>query len=271
MEIKRDRSADENLPEIEQSVAQGEIAALYQDICSTLGVPRVNLIYRYFATIEGGLASVWCLLKPHFKSGAFADLVERNGSLFEADDEHYHLLSSIGPDIETRDDISSILDFYLTANPMNLFALEFLAGTADQATGKNNLDPTLVSIADLRDQADVASFSDPIEELMFLVSQGARSIRPTLLRELQQWPEFVNAVFPYIKTRCLDHRFDKHVKRIRCEVKTQTAALVKPKRLALAPQTNQQITEFCGYFPTILIRMTLIAAGLRRAIRELAP
>ena len=271
MEIERDRSVEENLPEIEENVARGEIAALYQDIRSTLSVPKVNLIYRYFATIDGGLASIWSILRPHFQNGQFPALAQQISALFAVDDEHYQLLSSVRPDIGQREKISSTLDFYLTANPMNLFALEFLAEALDRPADKSSPNSPLVSPAELRTRIDIENFSNRIDELMSLVSQGATSIRPTLLRELQQWPAFVEAVFPYIKTCCVDAGFDQRVARIRSQVKTQTAALGKPRRLDLGPLASQEVAEFCGYFPTILIRMTLIAAGLRRALQELKP
>ena len=65
---------DGALPEIEESKARGEIARLYSDIRQTMNVPKVNLIYRYFATIDGGLTAIWPSLKAHFQSGAFAQI-----------------------------------------------------------------------------------------------------------------------------------------------------------------------------------------------------
>ena len=59
----------DSIPAIAESDATGDVAALYQDLRVTLGVPFVNLIWRHLATIPGGLAWVWTLTKPLYVSG----------------------------------------------------------------------------------------------------------------------------------------------------------------------------------------------------------
>src|SRR5215469_2066199 len=59
----------DSIPAIAEGDATGDIAALYEDLRATLGVSFVNLIWRHLATIPGGLAFVWTLVKPLYVSG----------------------------------------------------------------------------------------------------------------------------------------------------------------------------------------------------------
>ena len=49
--------------------ATGEVAAIFADIRTTLGIPVVNLIWRHLATIDGGLDWAWQSAKPIYQSG----------------------------------------------------------------------------------------------------------------------------------------------------------------------------------------------------------
>src|SRR5581483_12041102 len=62
-------SGADSIPAISEAEATGDIAVLYQDLRATLGVPFVNLIWRHLATVPGGLAFVWTLVKPLYVSG----------------------------------------------------------------------------------------------------------------------------------------------------------------------------------------------------------
>jgi hypothetical protein len=59
----------DSIPAISEGDAVGDVAALYEDLRVTLGVPFVNLIWRHLATIPGGLAWVWTLVKPLYVGG----------------------------------------------------------------------------------------------------------------------------------------------------------------------------------------------------------
>jgi hypothetical protein len=49
------------LPEVRGVDASPEVRAVYNDICSVMDVPFVNLIHRYLATIPGALEYAWSL------------------------------------------------------------------------------------------------------------------------------------------------------------------------------------------------------------------
>jgi hypothetical protein len=53
------------LPEVPEADATGTVAATYTDIRLVLGLPLVNLVYRYLATTPGLLERAWAELRPN--------------------------------------------------------------------------------------------------------------------------------------------------------------------------------------------------------------
>ena len=71
----------DSIPAIAEGDATGDIAILYEDLRVTLGVPFVNLIWRHLATIPGGLAWTWTLVKPLYASGELERLSSKASAL----------------------------------------------------------------------------------------------------------------------------------------------------------------------------------------------
>jgi hypothetical protein len=116
----------EPIPAIAEADATGEIAALYADLRSTLGLPFVNLIWRHLATIPGGLAWVWTLTKPLYVSGELERLSRETAALVT--------LPSLAPlpdvvfdaaaiDGDARPVIAAMIESYNHANGVNFLAL----------------------------------------------------------------------------------------------------------------------------------------------------
>ena len=57
------------LPAITEAAATGEIADLFADIRTTVGVRVVNLVWRHLATMEGALPWAWAAVKPLYLDG----------------------------------------------------------------------------------------------------------------------------------------------------------------------------------------------------------
>ncbi len=70
-------AAADPIPAIREEDATGDVAAIFGDLRATLGIPLVNLIWRHLATIPGGLAWVWTLVKP--LSGTASALIATRG------------------------------------------------------------------------------------------------------------------------------------------------------------------------------------------------
>ena len=60
------------LPELRESDAPPDIAAIYAALRQASGVPLVNLIHRHFATLPGVLPWVWQAIRPPLEDGRLA-------------------------------------------------------------------------------------------------------------------------------------------------------------------------------------------------------
>jgi hypothetical protein len=114
------------IPAIREEDAQGEIATLFADLRASLGVPFVNLIWRNLATIPGGLAWTWTLVKPLYASqdlaAAAADL---RGMVRLPDLEPVpgHVWDAAGLEAEARTAILRLVADYNHANSLNFLAM----------------------------------------------------------------------------------------------------------------------------------------------------
>src|SRR3546814_185163 len=57
------------VPAVPEAEAAGETARMFADIRATTGSPVVNLIWRHFATIPGGLEWAWTAARPIYAGG----------------------------------------------------------------------------------------------------------------------------------------------------------------------------------------------------------
>ncbi len=114
------------IPAIREEDAAGETAALFADLRATLGVPFVNLIWRHLATIPGGLAWTWGLVRPLYGSQALdAAAAEVRGLIRLADlaPVPEHAFDAAGVDAEARTAIGGLIADYNTANGLNFLAM----------------------------------------------------------------------------------------------------------------------------------------------------
>jgi len=107
------------LPEIRESEAPPQIAALYDDIRTVMGVPFVNLIHRYLATIPGALESAWEIGRPAFVEGRLDRWAEEIAARAELDSLASEAFSSkLGK--ESRERCAALVDVYNRQNPRNV-------------------------------------------------------------------------------------------------------------------------------------------------------
>jgi hypothetical protein len=66
-----------HLPETREADATGTVAATYRDIRVVLGLPFVNLVYRYLATTPGLLERAWAELRPNLLHEATDSLASK--------------------------------------------------------------------------------------------------------------------------------------------------------------------------------------------------
>lgn len=104
------------LPAITEAAASGEIADLFADIRTTVGVRVVNLVWRHLATMEGALPWAWAAVKPLYLDG----LPDAAMAAFHRTMEVPKLASLAG---EEPASVDAVLASYDHSNTINLFAL----------------------------------------------------------------------------------------------------------------------------------------------------
>ncbi len=123
------------LPAITEASATGEIADLFADIRTTVGVRVVNLVWRHLATMDGALPWAWAAVKPLYLAG----LPDAAMAAFHRTMEVPKLVSLAG---EEPTSVDAVLASYDHSNTINLFALGALrAWLKGEAACKGTIEP----------------------------------------------------------------------------------------------------------------------------------
>ena len=213
------RSSDP-VPAITEADATGEIAEIYQDIRATLGVPVVNLIWRYLATMPGALPWTWNSVRPVYVSGQVgiaAAHLRRQVVLPSVPPWPVAVLAAAGLDAGARNGIAQVLASYDRSNAMNLVALAALrakvAGATD-ATPMAAIDPgqdiggslpSLVPIADM--PAEVAA----VVRLLNGIGDPEQKVLASMYRHLSHWPAFLALAWTRLAPLDADGSIDRMI------------------------------------------------------------
>ena len=192
------------VPSIREADASGEIADLYDDIRTTLGVPVVNLIWRHLAIFPGGLAWVWTALKPVYASGAVAaEAAElRDGldvpRLPGLTQPALVAAGLTGPDLAQ---INMILNSYEQSNAMNIIALAAVSARLEgvQTGGKTGPSEATGAVQIEGEMPPLLTLDDMTPEVRALVQAlnavgGREEILASMYRHLANWPPYLGLV-----------------------------------------------------------------------------
>lgn len=275
----------DSIPAIAESDATGDIAALYEDLRVTLGVPFVNLIWRHLATIPGGLAWVWTLVKPLYVSGELDPLSSAASTQVS--------LPSLAPlpdfvwenaaiDGSARHTITALIESYNHANGVN-----FLALLTAVSVLRDGLPSATV---DVRPEAHSKRHSAPVPNLpslpglselpphvLALVRQldqfgrlGSNDAVASLYRHLAHWPPFLavayTALEPVHRNRELARAQEDVIARGRAQC-ADLARLANPVLPALALDARSAVLRAADEFTRLMIgRMIVMGKALRSLI-----
>ena len=200
---KRGYMSTDPVVAITEQNAEGQVAEIYQDIRSTLGVPVVNLIWRHLATFPGALEWSWASVKPLYEKNiihAEASALRRKISVpVDVGLSPLHLKASG----LAEDDIYSIkvvLDSYHKSNAMNLISLSsLLAKLNGQSSSSANHVDSLDSVdgncvdGHMPELIPLNSMPESVKNLVMDINKigGREQILPSMYRHLANWPQFL--------------------------------------------------------------------------------
>jgi hypothetical protein len=273
--------------EVGETDAPGEIAEIYADIRAMSGMPAINLIYRNMAAIPGALVHVWRFLRPLFASGIAHE--------FDREIRHQVTLptfSSFSPSAlaaarlteADRYEITDILNFYATANAMNLLALSvllkafnnehrpsesLLRNFASRAPERLNPIRPILPIDAL--SADVRATIADLNPL----GEGPVSdpIAPSLFRHLAYWPSFLGLIADHLRPADADGSLAGEASALRAHAGRRATSLsgaLPPDQLAkLDGSARRQSKMLAQQFANLTIpRLLVICLLLRRVVAK---
>ncbi len=239
------------VPSIREADATGEVAALYSDIRSTLGVPVVNLIWRHLAIFPGGLEWAWESLKPLYASGAITTeaLALRDGlDIPELPGMSAAALAALGLDDGDIERIGMILDAYERSNAMNLIALGALAARlGGKGESQELARPDVVT--DYRVEGEMPRLLTLDEMTPYVRSLveslnavgGRTEILASMYRHLANWPPYLGVVSTLISPFEADGRLEPLILSVISEGRRRASALAG--NLATPPQVPDAHTR----------------------------
>ena len=280
-------SAADPIPAIREEDATGEVAAIFSDLRETLDVPFVNLIWRHLATIPGGLAWTWALVRPLYGPGrldAAAAHLRSGLALPEVPALDGFVLDSAEVTARDRATIAALIGHYNTGNSHNLLAL--LAARAVLAGERG------VPAAPSETNHAAAEPGRPAPDLVFPRLPGLDEMSPamvalvrsldefgrsrpspalaSLYRHLAPWPGFLalarTALLPGHRDGTLRREAERTVERARALAGSLSDALGRPS-FDLAPASRTQAQAGLDEFTQLMIgRMVVMGEALRRLL-----
>jgi hypothetical protein len=272
------RGAD-SIPAISEQDATGEIAALYEDLRVSLGVPFVNLIWRHLATIPGGLAWVWTLTKPLYVSGELDRISTETAarlvfpSLSRLPDFIWESAAISGKDRLT---IAALIESYNHANGVNFLALTIavsvlrdgLPATTAKSPATSRLHSSSPPLPPL------PGLSDLPPHVLALVRQldqfgrlGQSDAVASLYRHLAHWPAFLALAYTALEPLHGRGELAKAQEGVIASSRDPCAGLarlVNPDLPALSPESKDAVLRALDEFTRLMIgRMIVMGKAMR--------
>ncbi len=196
----------ETFPEVSETQAQGETAAIYADIRATLQTPLVNMIWRALAAVPGALPWAWGSVAPLHRSGLAgraAASLRRSLMRVEIAPITVQALRAKGVDEAAERQIRRTIASYAHANLLNAVTFAALKVMPEGVEAV----PPARTVAD--DQQDPPQQGEELPALLALSAMaphtaeqvrkvsrlgceaGVAQVQVSLPRQLAHWPGFL--------------------------------------------------------------------------------
>ena len=187
--------------EVKEEDAEGNVALIYSDLRKSLNIKVVNTIWRYLATIDGGLEWVWNSSKTLYMSGKLEKVqsqIIKNIQIQDLPEIPEYILNSIGIKKEEKLEIIRIIEKYNTGNCKNLIGLSAFLKAYDKTVflKENILLESKITQNDVPYLIDKQTWK-LINSLskMFVNTNNYIPFPPGLYMELSRWPSFLSLMW----------------------------------------------------------------------------
>jgi len=265
------------LPFIAERDAAGEVAELYAEIRETLGLPVVNLIWRHFATIDGGLRWAWDTLRPVYASGAAeqaaAHLVA-GLALPRLPVVTAAVLRGAGVSDGERATLLAILDSYNRGNALNICALSaLLVEPAGEPRGARRAPPLPRPLVAVPGVKALDEFPPEVQALIWEVNALGQTagdpVLATAYKHVAPWPGFLSLSWALLAPMHRDGSLVALVAQSARAARAEAAHLARLKAAAAdspaAPAVRAAAVHFVEH---VIGRMIPIVQMLRRALPD---
>lgn len=272
-------TASDPVPAITEAEATGEIAEIYRDIRATLGVPVVNLIWRYLATMPGALPWTWSTVRPLYASGEVARAAAHlRQSLILPQQPEWPVaaLEAAGLTVNDQAGIRQVLTSYDRSNAMNLVALAALRakvrGQAD-AEPLPAADPGAEIEGDLPALVPLGDMPAATRDLVLMlnaIGDPEQRVLASMYRHLSHWPAFLALVWTRLAVLDRDGNVDRMIAEnleIAQSISRRLAHRMPAPGADLPPDVKAQAEDALDLFIRYAIgRMVPIGSLLARAM-----
>ena len=280
--------APDVLPELQESEAPTDIRSIYEEIRRLKSAPMVALIWRHLATLPGVLPGAWSSIAPILRSGLLQETawtIAGNVRLQPLPILSAAELQGLGVDHAARASLSTVLEAYNRANPVNMLCVYVLLARLIRPDGQA-LAPDVVLWEPPTPIGPLPKMYSPAEmpsgvraklegltmsaEARGSPATGGRAI-PSLYRHLVPWPRYIDWLSVEMRPRLDDGSIRQAIASIRASMTREAEALVVhvPPALALQeqPKAKTALTRFSSLIPEMIVVGKLLAAAMPRDSR----
>lgn len=257
------------VPAVTEAEAAGETARIFADIRATMGSPVVNLIWRHFATVPGGLEWAWRAARPIYASGQAQAAAAR---LYDRLDPPLPCplppgaLEAVGISAGELARVRAVPEGYNRGNGPNLVTLLALVvePSGSSPAGDAPVQPPPAPLPRLLSEAEVAPGTWALVRAINLL--GARPDEPimaTMYRHLAHWPGLLALMHAAWSPLAADGRLQASIARTRQLAHAEAAVLAGLRADAgpPPPAAKAALEEFTGH---VICRMVPIGVALAR-------
>jgi Halocarboxylic acid dehydrogenase DehI len=244
----------QTLPEVRETDASPQIAAIYADIKASAALPQVNLIFRYFATKPGVLEWIWETLRPLYRSNELAEAARALAQSVERTSPSPLSTVLTGNDLAA---CQAVLDSYNSGNPQNLIALtalvRVLGGHQDPASPPTALTERTIApghaampFPALPKRNDLDRETVRLIEKMAARHASAPGVVPSMYLHLALWPAALTAVDAYLQPIIGQPDWETSIRRITEQAGKSAEPLDPNIHLAANPPAAEVLSEVTG-------------------------